>query len=58
MLPEDVNKVRDKSYSKGKEKGFWIKKKKTSKKRLDTKEDPNNNHRIEDQGQSWDFDPD
>ena len=28
------------------------------KKKLDTKEDPNNNHTIEDQGQSWDFDPD
>ena len=47
-MPGEWNKVRDKSYSKGKEKGF----------KLDTKEDPNNNHTIEDQGQSGDFDPD
>ena len=30
----------------------------SSQKKLDTKEDPHNNHTIEDQGQSWDFDPD
>ena len=55
-MPGELNKVRDKSYSKGKEKGFW--KMFIGKKEPDTKEDPNNNHTIEDQGQSWDFDPD
>ena len=55
-MPGELNKVRDKSYSKGKETGFlnmFILTKK-----LDTKEDPHNNHTIEDEGQSWDFDPD
>ena len=53
-MPGELNTVRDKSYSKGKEKGFW--KHVHAKKKLDTKEDPHNNHTITDQGQSWDFD--
>ena len=55
-MPGELKKVRDKGYIKGKEKGFW--KFCIPKKKLDTKEDPHNNHTIEDQGQSWDFDPD
>ena len=51
-----MNKVRDNSFSKGKEEGFW--KMFIRKKKLDTREEQNNNHTIEDQGQSWDFDPD
>ena len=54
-MPGELNKVRDKSYSKGKEK---VLENVHPKKKLDTKEDPHNNHTIEDQGQSWDFDPD
>ena len=50
-MPGELNKVRDKSYSKGKEKGFW--KMFIPKKNLHTREDPHNNHTIEDQGCSW-----
>ena len=50
-MPGGLNKVTDKSYSKGKEIAFW--KTNHPKKKLDTKEDPHNNHTIEDQGQSW-----
>ena len=55
-MPGELKFIRDKSYSKGKENGFWNMF--IPKKKLDTKEVPNNNHTIEDQGQSWDFDPD
>ena len=56
MIPGDLHKVRDKSYSKGKKKGFFEHAHPT--KKLDTKEDPHNNHTIEDQSQSRDFDSD
>ena len=49
-MPGKWNKVRDKNYSKGKEKGFW---KKFIKKKLYAIEDPHNNHTIADQGCSW-----
>ena len=51
MLGEQ-KKLRDQSYSKGQEKGFKF----IPPKKMDTKEYPRNNHTIEDQGQSWDFD--
>ena len=52
----ELNKVRDTSNRKGKENGFW--KIFIQKKRLDTIEDPHNNHTIAnhtiaDQGCSW-----
>ena len=50
-MPGELNKVRDKSYSKGKEKGFWNIF--HPKKKLDTIEDPHNNHTIADQVCSW-----
>ena len=52
-MPGAIKKVRDKSYSKGKDKAF---RKNHPTKKVDTKEYPRNNHTIEDQGQSWDFD--
>ena len=56
-MPGESNKLRDKSYSLAIEKEM----RKTlrqfsSQKKLDTKEDPQNNHGVEDQGQLWDFD--
>ena len=50
-MPGELNKVRFKSYNKGKEKGLW--KKIIPKKKLDTIEDPQNNHTTGDQGCSW-----
>ena len=44
-------KLRNKNYSKGKEKLFF--EKKHTKKQWDTIENPQNNHTIEDQGGSW-----
>ena len=51
-MPGVLNKVRDKSHSKGKETSFW-KKNIPPKKKRDTIEDPHNNHTIGDQGCSW-----
>ena len=55
-MPGELNKARDKSYIiEERRKAFG---KFSSQNKPDTKEDPHNNHTIEDQGQSWDFDPD
>ena len=54
-MPGELKKVRDKAIVKERRKTFG---KCSSQNKLDTKENPHNNHTIEDQGQSCDFDAD